>query len=114
MSYRLFEQRLARVETGLADRDQRIQDLLALVNGMSEQNRSLRQALDEQDRRIRSLEGVLAEQALVLQAIRGSIADSGGSADAGRNLLSLSGRVQLIDDALTDLRLAFLERSATQ
>lgn len=114
MSYRLFEQRLATVEKRLAERDKENQELSALVKGMGEQNRSLRQALDEQDRRIRSLEGVLMEQARTLQALRGDLAGTSRPVEADPMLLSLSARVQWIDDALTDLRLAFLERSGTQ
>lgn len=114
MSHTIFERRLATVETGLAERDQRVQDLSALVDRMGEQNRSLRQVLDEQDRRIRSLEGALAEQTRVLQAVRGEVACSNRPACTDRDLLGLRARVQLIDDALTDLRLAFLERSGTR
>ena len=114
MSHRMFEQRLATVEKRMAERDQRNQELSALLERVGEQNRLLRQALDEQDRRIRSLEGEVAEQARVLQAIQWDLADSGRPEDAGRALLRLSARVQLIDDALTDLRLASLERSGTR
>lgn len=114
MSYRLFEQRLATVEKKLAERDDENQALSALVKGMDAQNRSLRQALDEQDRRIRSLEGALMEQARTLQAIRGGLVGTSRPVEADPMLLSLSARVQVIDDALTDLRLAFLERSGAQ
>lgn len=114
MSNRMFEQRLATVDRRMAERDRRNQELSALVEEVGEQNRLLRQALGEQDKRIRSLEAALAEQARVLQAIRGELADSGRPAEGGPALLSLSARVQLIDDALTDLRLAVLERSGTR